>query len=154
MKRRRFLRENYLGIAPLRSSLIAGDRLPAVADAVSIPGVCEQCLSFLVERHGFEPPETERIGRETFVRYHRGDRTVSVAWEPGLTPIVELFYPPQTPEDRVAPWAERNGVARARRIPRLRVPAQFDASNLKQAHSYFAELGSQLGQQEEAWLAT
>jgi hypothetical protein len=83
-----------------------------VTSAADVPSICERQLHNLVERHGFSLPETERIGRETYVRFHRGDRTVSVAWEPGAAPVVELFEPPQSLADHVVPWAARNGVAR------------------------------------------
>jgi hypothetical protein len=40
--------------------------------------------------------------------------------ETGGHPIVELFYPSAETGEAPVPWAERNGVQRSRRIPRLR----------------------------------
>ena len=125
-----------------------------MTDAADIRSACERQLSFLVERHGFAPPETERIGHETYVRYHRGDRTLSIAWEPGLTPVVELFQPAQSPADKVEFWAARNGVARTRRFPRVRPTTKFNPNDRAQLESYFGEVGAQLSKEEESWLAT
>ena len=78
---------------------------------------CRQAFSELVTRFDFAEPKVESIGRECFVRYHKGDRTVSIAWEPGSQPVVELFHP-AGPTDLVTPWAARGGVAYTRRCPR------------------------------------
>jgi hypothetical protein len=125
-----------------------------VPDGSEIASACEQRLSFLVERHGFEPPQVERIGRETYMRFHRGNRTVSIAWEPGLAPVVEIFEPPQSPTDKVESWAERNGVARMRRFPRVRTTSKFEPNDRSQLDKYFGEVGEQLQKEEESWLAT
>ena len=125
--------------------------MPVVAD---IPGACERQLSFLVTRHGFEPPNVERIGRETYVRFHRGNRTLSVSWEAGLAPIVEIFEPQKAPTDKVVSWAERNGVARTRRFPRVRPTTKFNPDDTSLLERYFAEVAAQLEKEEESWLAT
>src|SRR5262245_28788053 len=79
---------------------------------------CTRAFAFLVERYGFAPPEIERIGRESYVRYHKGPRTVSIAWEYGAPPIVELFFPSLGTAHPPTPWADREGVPYARRFPR------------------------------------
>lgn len=80
----------------------------------------QQAFGRLVTTHGFDLPVFDDLGREVFVHYHKGNYTVSVAMECGAHPIIELFYPSaETGESPVA-WAQRNGVERSRRIPRLR----------------------------------
>ena len=79
---------------------------------------CTDAFGFLVERFGFRPPAIERIGRESFVQYHKGSRTVSIAWEPGGGPVIELFLPVAGTGLPPTPWAERDGVPYARVFPR------------------------------------
>jgi hypothetical protein len=54
---------------------------------------CLEAFRFLETRFGFDTPVVEQLGRECFIRYRKGDRWVSIAYEPGLVPIVELFHP-------------------------------------------------------------
>lgn len=70
------------------------------------PGFVAPCLeafSYLVERFGFVAPVVEQLGRECFVRYQKGRRWVSIAYEPFSIPIVELFHPTQEIKDRRIP---------------------------------------------------
>jgi hypothetical protein len=124
-----------------------------VVTAQDISAACSRQLRVLVDRYGFDPPQAEQIGCETYVCFHRGNQTVSVAWEPGAVPIVELFYPPLVPSDRVVAWADRNGVSRARRIPRIRVPGGVNADDLAAFDQYFAEVAAALVKEEAEWLA-
>jgi len=127
---------------------------PDAVDNLSM--ACRRHFAFLVERFGFEPPEIKQLGRETFVQYHRGDCTVSIAWEAGMTPILELFHPPRSRDEPVVPWAERNGVARTRRFPSpgQRLESRFDPASDERLDKYFAELASRFAEHEGAWLAT
>jgi len=79
---------------------------------------CAKAFHFLVDRFGFQPPVVERIGRESYVRFHKGPRTVSIAWEPGGPPVVEMFLPTAGSGLPETPWAERDGVPYSRRFPR------------------------------------
>src|ERR1039458_5327006 len=54
---------------------------------------CLEAFSYLESRFGFDAPVIEQLGRECFIRYCKGSRWVSVAYEPGCVPIVELFHP-------------------------------------------------------------
>jgi hypothetical protein len=67
---------------------------------------CLEAFSFLESRFHFDAPVVEQLGRECFIRYRKSDRWVSIAYEPGSVPIVELFHP--TPD------------IKHRRIPRLK----------------------------------
>ncbi len=53
--------------------------------------------------YGFDPPVVEQIGRECFIRYTKGNRIVSIAYEPGSPPIVELFTPTHEIKNRRIP---------------------------------------------------
>jgi hypothetical protein len=83
---------------------------------------CCRAFAFLVEQFGFSQAEIEMVGHEQFVRFHRGESLVSIAWQDGERPVVALFYPPASLTDRPSSWTMRNGVVFCRRIPRLEVP--------------------------------
>ena len=68
---------------------------------------CLEAFSFLPSRFGFDAPVVEQLGRECFISYRKSSRWVSIAYEPGSVPIVELFHPTNEIRDR--------------RIPRLKV---------------------------------
>jgi hypothetical protein len=83
----------------------------------SFEQAARQTFGFLRDRFGFESPEVERLGRESYVRFRKGSRIVSIAWEPGTAPIVELFLPTEGSGRPATPWAERDGVPYSRRFP-------------------------------------
>jgi hypothetical protein len=64
---------------------------------------CLEAFSFLQSRYSFDAPEIQQLGRECYVRYRKGDRWVSIAYEPGMVPIVELFHPTRDMKDRRIP---------------------------------------------------
>jgi hypothetical protein len=64
---------------------------------------CIEAFSFLVSRYGFEEPEIRQLGRECFISYRKGNRWVSIAYEPYSVPIVELFYPTHDIKNRRIP---------------------------------------------------
>jgi hypothetical protein len=97
---------------------------------------CKASFGFLVDDYGFHEPQIEQIGRECFVRYHKGARTVSISVEPGLLPIVEPFYPTLETGESAVPWAERNGVPRARRIPNLNIAGEFSSDSIDDVKEY------------------
>jgi hypothetical protein len=113
---------------------------------------CLNAFRFLVDRYGFLEPEVEPLGRETFVRYHRRNHTVSVAYEPPSPPLVELFYPSAETGEREVPWAERNGIARTRRIPRLNVEVPFIEGEHSNLDRYLESSAHALERQERKWL--
>jgi hypothetical protein len=90
---------------------------------------CRNALGFLCERFGFKAPEFEQLGREAFVRFDNGPRTVSVSWEPCAPPLVEFFYQSALTGDPPVPWVERDGVAYSRRIPRLASSEEFSKTS-------------------------
>jgi hypothetical protein len=92
------------------------------------------------------------MGRETFIEFHRGHQTVSVAYEPYSSPIVELFYPSTETGERSEFWAERNGVARSRRIPRLKVQVPFVAGKSPNFTEYLMASADELERVESEWL--
>ena len=68
---------------------------------------CLEVFSYLERRYHFDPPIIEQLGRECFVRYRKGNRWVSIAYEPGSVPIVELFHPTEDMKDRRIPRLKR-----------------------------------------------
>ncbi|HEU4765211.1 MAG TPA: hypothetical protein VFT93_06110 [Candidatus Eisenbacteria bacterium] len=76
-----------------------------------------KAFGFLCDRFGFQSPEIERLGRESYVHFQKGPRIVSIAWEPGTAPIVELFLPTEGSGLPATPWAERDGIPYSRRFP-------------------------------------
>ncbi|GAB1263815.1 hypothetical protein [Aurantivibrio infirmus] len=89
-------------------------------------------FGFLKERYGFSEPETESLGREVFVRFHRNDETVSISFEAGSQPLVELFLICEGTEEKPVPWAERNGKQRYRKFPKLSKSQNFFESGPKE----------------------
>jgi len=67
----------------------------------SVP--CKQEFAFLVDRYGFSGPEVEDFGRECVIRYQKGKKTVAIAYEVGVGPIVELFFPSRDIKNRRFP---------------------------------------------------
>ena len=76
---------------------------------------CTKAFALLRDRFDFGAAELERLGREAYVRFHKGGHTVSISWEPGSAPTVELFRP--FAGVGRTPWADREGVPYARRFP-------------------------------------
>jgi hypothetical protein len=107
---------------------------------------CRAAFAFLVARFGFEQPVVESVGRECYVRYHRGPQTVSIAFEPASLPIVELFFPSAGTGERSVPWASRSGVPYARRIPQIRPKS-------KVFREFLVESAEQLEELEKEFLA-
>ena len=119
--------------------------------AESFAQVCRRAFQPLVAQFGFSEPEVTESGRESFVRYHKGSATVSIAFEPGTVPIVEFFFP-AGPGDNSIPWAERAGVPYARRIPRLRASAQCDPAQPESLAPYLEQSMAELAQAEAKFL--
>ena len=76
---------------------------------------CLEAFRFLETRFGFDAPEVEQIGRECFIRYRKDDRWVSIAYEPGVVPIVEVFHPTHDIKHRRIPRL-KSGLANPRRF--------------------------------------
>ena len=112
---------------------------------------CQQAFDELVSRYFFSRADIESIGRECYVRYHKGPQTVSIAWEPGALPIVELFFP-SGPNDQPIPWAARGSVAYARRIPQLSQGKKTPSKHLPSPEHYLVQSMRQLSETEGAFL--
>ncbi len=113
---------------------------------------CRSAFRDLVERFGFDEPEVESIGRETYVRYHKGPRTVSIAYEGGTEPIVELFYPSSETGEKPVPWAARGEVQYSRRIPRLKVQESSGGGSSSGLQRYLAASLNALESAERSFL--
>jgi hypothetical protein len=127
---------------------VSGSAHPEFVDA------CCAAFRRLVDIYGFAGPEVEPIGRETYVRYRKGGHEVSIAFEQGAAPIVELFYPSSETGERPLPWAERNRVQRSRRIPTLRIAECFRDSDPVGFARYLTAGADALERVERAFLET
>ena len=115
---------------------------------------CCEAFRFLLERFGFTEPECKTIGRETYVQFERGNQAVSIAYEPGCNPIVELFYSCVEADEFHTPWAAKDGTPRARRIPSLHVDELFDENDPEVVRRYLRASAEALEEEEREWLAT
>ena len=102
---------------------------------------CLEVFQFLETRFGFDAPVVEQLGRECFIRYRKGDRWVSIAYEPGLVPIVELFHPIHDIKHRRIPRL-KNGLANPRRFAdtdeaQQRLTLQAQAADLEAVEREF-----------------
>jgi hypothetical protein len=112
---------------------------------------CIRAFRPLVDTHGFDPPEVKDYGREVFVEYHRGLSTVSVSYESGAEPIIELFYPPAPGEHPVA-WGRRNGSPRTRRVLSIGLRSQSPSPGVSLA-DHLNLMFQSLAEQEPAFLS-
>ena len=102
---------------------------------------CLEAFSFLVARCGFDEPTVEQLGRECFIRYQKGNRWVSIAYEPGCVPIVELFTPSHDIKHRRIPHLQ-TGLAKPRRFAdtdesQQRLTLQSQAADLETVEREF-----------------
>jgi hypothetical protein len=116
----------------------------------------EKCVDdsfrFLQETYGFSVPVATDYGREIFVKFERGNQTVSISYEFGGSPRIEIFYPFAETGDRPVPWAEKNNVQRSRRFPRYKLAIRFiDDENLMP--SYIKEMAHEFERVESIWLS-
>ncbi len=112
---------------------------------------CTASFSRLVKEFSFQPAVIRQIGRECFIKYIKGNHIVSVAYELGSLPIVELFYPSIETGESPTPWAERNGVPYTRRIPRLNVVGKY-GENKEDLRRYLEKCVAELISKEKSFL--
>jgi hypothetical protein len=108
---------------------------------------CLETFQFLESRYSFAPPEIEQLGRECYIRYRKGNRWVSVAYEPGSVPIVELFHPSRDMKDRRIPRL-KHGLSKPRAFAdtdeqQQRWTLQAQAEDLETTESSFLSASSE-----------
>jgi hypothetical protein len=113
---------------------------------------CVSAFRRLVDKYGFAEPVIEQFGREAYVRYRKGYREVSIAYEPGAAPTVEFFYPSSETGERPTPWAEKDGVPRTRRFPKYRIDVRFKDSDQKSFAPYLDATADALERDEREYL--
>ncbi len=114
---------------------------------------CLEAFAPLVTEFDFEEPVVKPLGREVFVKYHKGAVEISVSVEPGASPLVEFFYPVAGTSDEPVPWMERNGVARARRFPKVAVSRPFNADDHSDYARFVGELYASVRSNEADFLS-
>ena len=55
--------------------------------------IVEKTFDFLVQEFGFNSPVKKDFGREVFLEYERNADTISVSFELGSVPLVEVLIP-------------------------------------------------------------
>jgi len=106
---------------------------------------------FLLDKYGFSAPITEDFGREIFVKYERVNQTVSISYEFGSSPLIEIFYPSTESEEKSIPWAAKGNVQRSRRFPKIRIATRFSDDENSIAE-YIKELSLEFEKIESKWL--
>ena len=66
-------------------------------------GPCVKAFGRLSSEFGFSSPTVEQIGHERYVVFEKSGHIVSVVYEPGHLPLIELFYPTRAPQNRRIP---------------------------------------------------
>lgn len=66
-------------------------------------GPCKRSFAFLTDRYGFSKPDEEQCGRERYIRYQKGPKFISVAYEPFGKPVIEFFHPTLDIKNRIFP---------------------------------------------------
>ena len=102
---------------------------------------CLEAFYFLESRYGFAKPIIDQLGRECCIRYQKGNRFVSIAYEPGCTPIVELFYPTYEIKNRHIPRLN-TGISNIKKFKDTdeeaqRMTLQFQAKDLENKEKVF-----------------
>lgn len=106
---------------------------------------------FLQDRDGFSAPVTNDYGREIFIRYERANQTVSISYEFGNSPLIEIFYPTAETGAAPIPWAVKDGVQRSRRFPKLQLTLRFSGDDTSMV-KYIEELAVKFEEAESQWL--
>lgn len=108
-------------------------------------------FSFLKTKYGFSEPVFEDLGREVYIRFNREDQTVSISYEFGSSPLIEIFYPSSETGDKPVPWASKNDVERSRRFSKIKTSIRFsdDEDVIK---SYVKEMSLEFENIESNWL--
>jgi hypothetical protein len=117
-----------------------------------IAQLVEQEFVFLREKYGFKAIVTRDHGREVFFDYERGLETISISFEIGQAPIIEVFIPSEISGEKAVPWAAKNGIQRSRRFPKLVVGSTFQSSNLNSVQEYIRSLAKAFEASEDKWL--
>lgn len=107
---------------------------------------------FLQDKYGFLSPITEDFGREIYVRFDRNNQTVSISYEFGSSPLIELFYPAIETGEPSTPWAEKNGVRRTRRFPDIKVVTYFIENDPSAMIKQIKQMAKELEITELSWL--
>ena len=106
---------------------------------------------FLQDKYGFSTPVAKDYGREIFVRYERDNQTVSISYEFGMSPLIEIFYPSTESEEKSIPWASKGNVQRGRRFPKIRLATHF-SDDENSIVKYIKELSLEFEKIESKWL--
>lgn len=109
-------------------------------------------FNFLQDEYNFSTPVTEDYGREIFIKYERGNQTVSISLEIGSNPLIEIFHPSSETGDKPVPWASKNGIDRSRRFPKVETCSKFIETDEKESTNHIKEMSISFKNNEQPWL--
>lgn len=109
-------------------------------------------FKFLQDEYNFSCPVTEDLGREIFIKYERGNQTVSISLEHGSNPLIEIFHPSSETDEKPIPWASKNGINRSRRFPKVETYSKFIETDENESTKHIMEMTISLKKNEQTWL--
>ncbi|MBT3037330.1 MAG: hypothetical protein KUF75_02045 [Candidatus Thiodiazotropha sp. (ex Ctena orbiculata)] len=112
----------------------------------------EKAFGFLETKYGFGKPVRKDYGREVFFEYERNADTVSISFEVGSAPLVEVFIPVEGTDYTPVPWAVKNNIQRARLFTKLQVNQKFQPNDSKKVAKYLGEMTEQFESSQAEWL--
>jgi len=116
--------------------------------------IINKAFCFLEKKYGFIKLAKKDYGREVFFEYERNTDTVSISFEVGSVPLIEVFIPVEGTNHKPVPWAAKNNIQRARFFPQLDVNRKFDVVDSKSVTDYLGELAQQFESSQAEWLNT
>ena len=83
--------------------------------------IVDEEFSFLQSKYGFGKLVIRNLGREVFFDYERDDETISISFEVGSKPIIEVYIPSDKTNIKPTPWAAKGEIKRSRLFPKINI---------------------------------
>ncbi len=114
--------------------------------------IIAQEFSFLTAKYRFEALRVRDCGREAFFLFDREDETLSISYEMGALPLIELFIPSSTTSVAPTPWAAKEGVERSRVFPKVPLGNRETPRNLDDFKDHISAMAAAFETAEATWL--
>jgi hypothetical protein len=114
--------------------------------------IIEKEFAFLQAKYGFGKFIIRDLGREVFFDFEREAETVSISFEVGSHPIIEIFVPSEKTNVKPTPWARKGEIARSRLFPKLNIKTKYDPQSMSSVETYVGELAIEFERAEHGWL--
>lgn len=109
-------------------------------------------FAFLQAKYGFGKFIIRELGREVFFDFEREAETVSISFEVGNHPIIEMFVPSEKTNVKPMPWAKKGEIPRSRLFPKLNINTRYDPQSISSVETYVCELAMEFERSELGWL--